>query len=533
MFNLRPYQQECVSLVKDAYQRNPHGRELLVIPTGGGKTVIFSQIIHDLSERYGINTLVLAHTDALLDQAADKYHVVKPTAIIGKVGGGIHEYGGELTVASVATVSRHAHIKHLQAVGYGLVIVDEAHHAAAKCYQRVLHALPHAFVLMVTATPDRLDKREIINKPPLYSCSIVDMIEQGYLCDVRAIAIKTDTNLDEVHTQAGDFNEQELALAVNTPARNKRVVDAYREHAMGRRAICFAVTVKHASDLCSAFTDHGVPAATVAGETPLDERRRMYKGLRDGSIKVLTNVQVLTEGFDEPLVDCVIMARPTQSRGLYTQCVGRGLRIAPVKQDCLLLDLTDNCLNHRLQPQTLSKAIGRQLKDTESVQEAKKREENEEREAQVRTLKEQRHQDVQINLLEKLEWKPRTNGDFVLEVGQEKHRIALIPSTIQDGYYTVAARLAPDFTMQVWAREQPLEYAQQAAEKRARMLLADNRSYVDRHAPWRNKPIDPNSKQVMMLKKFGLPMYIGMTKGEAADLIDAKFAELERQKKGA
>jgi superfamily II DNA or RNA helicase len=145
------------------------------------------------------------------------------------------------------------------------------------------------------------------------------MIEQGYLCDVKAIAIRTETSLDTLHTEGGDYREQELEAAIDTPERNQRVVEAYREHACGRRAICFAVTVQHARNLAHAFTAASIPAAFVCGEKPLCERKRLYHALRREEIKVLTNVQMLCEGFDEPLVDGVIMARPTQSRAL---CAG-------------------------------------------------------------------------------------------------------------------------------------------------------------------------------------------------------------------
>lgn len=191
---LRPYQQEAVQAVLKAYKQNPRGQELIVMATGGGKTIVFSSVIDTLAREYGLNALIIAHRDELLNQAADKYRMIKPHAIIGKVGSGIHQYGGEVTVASIATISRSDHLKSLKAL-YGtgnklIIIIDEAHHQASESYQRVLQTLPDAFVLSVTATPDRLDKKQIINKKPLYQATIIDLIEQGYLCDMRAIAIK-------------------------------------------------------------------------------------------------------------------------------------------------------------------------------------------------------------------------------------------------------------------------------------------------------------------------------------------------------
>jgi superfamily II DNA or RNA helicase len=552
-FELRPYQAECVKRVVESYEQNPHGRELIVLPTAAGKTVVFSQVIKALHTAYGTAAMVIAHRDELLTQAADKYRMVKPDAIIGKVGSGVHEYGGEVTVAGIATISRPEHIKRLKAIfGTGsnlLMIVDEAHHVAAPGYQKVLEALPDAFVLMVTATSDRLDGKPIIDKPPIYQESILTMIPQGYLCDVRAIAIRTETNLDELHTEMGDYKVSELEDAVDTPKRNQRVVEAYREHAEGRRAICFGVTVAHATNLSVAFQSAGIAAAVVSGETPLDERQKLYKALRTGEIRVLTNVQVLTEGFDEPLVDCVIMARPTQSRSLYVQSIGRGLRLAPAKKDCLILDLTDNCLKHRLEPQSLRKVLGKDLKDDETLTEALEREEKEQaaRETRVRKLKDARKEDIQINILEKLDWKLKENGMYVLEVGAERHRIALVPeqeagSDLWGGtaYYSVWARLAPFYEAQMWAGPAPLDWNQQLAEKKARMLLADSKSVklLDKNASWRAQPA--TEVQLEKLAKWQARFKLvydpeTVTKGEASDMLDMVYGKFEewRKKKGA
>ena len=534
VITLRPYQEECVRRVLDAYQQDRGGEATLVLPTGAGKTLIFCQVIHRLQ----VNTLIIAHRDELLEQAAEKYRLVKPDAIIGKVGSGRHEYGGEVTVASIATISRPEHLKRLKAIGYGLVIVDESHHSAAAGYQAVLRALPAAFVLKVTATPDRLDGKDSTGgKPPLYSASIVDMIAQGYLCDVKAIAIRTETSLDGLHTEMGDYKISELEVAIDTPARNRRVVEAYQEHAPGRWAICFAVTVAHASHLADAFRQAGVPAAPVCGDTPLEERKHLYQALHEGTLKVLTNVQVLTEGFDQALIDCIIMARPTQSRALFVQAMGRGLRLAPTKHDCLVLDLTDNCLKHRLEPQTLQKALGKALQDHESVLGALAREERQRYEPKgaattvVRTLKHTRTADRSINLLERLPWQEQPDGTYLLEVGVDKHRIELVPA---QGGYSVYACLAPGGERQHWMSDAPLDWAQQYAERQARVLLTKKYAtvLVDHHAAWRDLPVNPDSPQAFHLQRFGVPNWWTLTRGEASDILGQHF-EAERRERQA
>ena len=529
---LRPYQQTCVERVLGAYQWQPiGGKALLVLPTGGGKTIVFTEI----ARRLGLTTLIIAHRQELLQQAADKFHLVDPTAIIGQVGAGRHEYGAPVTVASVQTISRPNHLKALKRFGYKLVIIDECHHSAASGYQAVLDALPDAFVLGVTATPDRLDKQNIesVFGEPVFTASIIDMVEQGYLCDLRAIAIRTTTSLDDVHTQAGDFKADELEEIIDTSERNERVVSGYLTHCKGRQALCFAVTVAHAQHLADTFNTMGVSAAVVSGETPPEERKRILHDYERGALEVVCNCGVLTEGYDAPQTSCVIMARPTKSRALYVQSVGRGTRLAPGKTDCIILDVTDNCLKHRLEPLALSKVLEVMLKDGESVTEAQKREqiEAEEREKQERTTKVmQRAHDLAINVLARMDWKRMRNGVYTLEVGTQKHKIMLLPSENTDGYYSVYAKLAPDFKGQEWLKESPLEWAQQHAEMKAKLLQSDEKKLilVDNNAPWRARPA--SDKQVFMLRRFNIPFTDDITCGEASDLIGQAMIEKDKLK---
>lgn len=536
---LRPYQETCVERVLTAYHQCPQGgKALLVLPTGGGKTIVFTEI----ARRLQLTTLIIAHRQELLQQAADKFRLVDPTAIIGQVGAGRHEYGAPITVASVQTMSRPEHLKALQRFGYQLVIIDECHHSAAAGYQSVLDMLPDAFVLGVTATPDRLDKQNIEHffGEPVFSASIIDMVEQGYLCDLRAIAVKTSTSLDGLHTQAGDFKPDELEEVIDTPERNERVVRAYLEHGKGRQALCFSVTVAHAYHLAQAFQESNVRADVVSGETPPEERKRILLDYERGALEVICNCGILTEGYDNPATSCIILARPTQSRALFVQVVGRGTRLAPGKQDCIILDITDNCLKHRLQPLTLSKALDRPLNDGESLLEAKVRKEEEEKEhetggcfaeQQERRMKvTRRAQDLLINLLAPMDWKRRPNGAYYLEVGEKKHKVMLVPSEETEGYYVVKAALAPDFQWQTWLPNAPLEWAQQHAEMKAKLLQSDEKKLVlvDSNAPWRIHPA--TIKQCYTLRKLGIEHAPEITAGEASDLIGKAFHEKDRRK---
>lgn len=546
MIELRDYQEEAIRLVIEAYEQNPSGKELLVLPCAAGKTIIFSHIIDTLARVHGVLALVVAGLDELLNQAADKFRMVKPDAVIGKVGSGVYEFGGEVTVAGVATISRENHLRNLKAL-YGdgeklLIVIDEAHLSAAESYKRVQAAFPKAFVLLVTATPYRLDGKPIIDKPPLLTRTIKEMIREGYLCNIKAIAIRTDTNLNEIKTSMGDFNEKELDLAVNTPARNKRIVQAYLEHTPGKRAICFGVTVAHVEAMVYQFNDYDIPAAAISGKTPLPERQRLYAAFERGEILVLCSVMVLSVGFDSPRAEVAIMARPTQSQALYVQQAGRVLRLAPNKKYATLLDITDNSLKMRLQPQSFKRAIA-PIRNDETMLELIEREEDEkaERDAQakrklIRKLNEKRIRDVEFDPFALPEWEERDKGLFVMVVGDEKHRIALCPKGDM-GLYEVQARLAPNFSAgQKWTGLMPLDAAMQFAEKRARLLLADRtaKKLLDKNEPWRKEEPSEGQKSMLdfirSLKWYQVEIPEKLTRGEASDAISAYKEAVEAKK---
>src|SRR5260370_39679551 len=362
------------------------------------------------------------------------------------------------------------------------------------------------------------------------------MIEQSYLCDLRAIPVKTETSLDSVHIKVGDYQVEELAGLVDTPERNQQIVEAYRMHGMGRQALCYGVTIEHARHLAETFADNGIPSAIVSGETPMQERTRILRDYERGVIQVLCNCSVLTEGYDHPNVSCIILTRPTQSRALVIQMIGRGLRPAPAKRDCLILDITDNCFKHSLEPQSLNSVRGIHLVDAESVREVPQRARHaaEDGEQRQRTrLVNKRTQDLAVNILPRRDCHRQKDGSHVLILDLLQHRITLVPSEERTGYYEVWAKLAPTFIRQRWLEPVPLDWAQQYAERQARILLADPTKtvLVDRTAPWRQQPLDPASKQAQLLRQCKIPITSTMTKGEASEKLSRFFAEKDRRKK--
>ena len=234
------------------------------------------------------------------------------------------------------------------------ILVGNCHHSPADSYLRIYERLfelnPEMYHLGVTATPRRADNVALgkVFDEVVFSLSIKDLIRQGFLCSLKAKAIRTNIDLDGVRTVAGEFNQKQLASVVDVENRNELIVDSYVEHGDGRKALCFTVSVDHAHRLAEMFREKGISAEALSGETPLEERREILRRFSVGEIQVVTNCAVLTEGFDEPSIECIILTRPTKSQTLYIQMVGRGTRIFPKKEDCLILDFVDSTTRHRL-----------------------------------------------------------------------------------------------------------------------------------------------------------------------------------------
>jgi ATP-dependent helicase IRC3 len=346
---LRPYQEEAIAAVNEAALEGL-SRLLVALPTGTGKTVIFS---HYIDQREG-RALVVVHQDELVRQSSDKLRMVNPDLELGIVKAQENETEAPVVVASVQTLARTKRLEQLRG-DFTTVVVDEAHHAVADTYRRVLEhvgSLDEGGPLTVgfTATPERADKVGLgqVWEKIAYQKSLLDMITAGYLCDLRAVRITIQADLDQVHTRHGDFVDSELESALLNADAPQHVVAAYQEHAPDRKALVFTPTVRLAHAMAEAFRQAGVSAEALDGTTPLEERRGMLRRLHTGATKVICNCSVLTEGFDSPSVDCIIVARPAKSKPLYIQMVGRGTRTYLGKADCLILDVVGVTSRHSI-----------------------------------------------------------------------------------------------------------------------------------------------------------------------------------------
>src|SRR5881396_2694988 len=354
-FLLRPYQSEALNAVRDAYKADKR-RVIVSLPTGTGKTVVFAHFPRVLKMKKRL--LVLAHREELLLQARDKFRSIDPElkAEIEQAGARAAA-DAKVVIASVPTLARNgARLARLHRDEFSIVVVDEAHHAVAPSYRRIFDHFGlfepgvSRYLIGFTATPRRGDKQGLgeVFEEVCYARDMREMIACRYLCPITGWRIDTDLSLDNVKVRHGDFVESQLARVVNTPLRNTLLVKAYRDFAAGRRAIIFCVDVAHAQDVHRAFDEAGIRAAPVWGELSRDERRNVLAEFSAGKIDVVTNCNLLTEGFDEPRVDCVIMARPTRSKLLYAQMIGRGTRLHPDKRDLMVIDVGDNSKTHQL-----------------------------------------------------------------------------------------------------------------------------------------------------------------------------------------
>lgn len=350
--HLRPFQAAAVEATLAAIRRGEKAG-LITLPTGCGKTVTAAAI----AGRLRVRTLFLVHREELLEQTVATFQRVFPRCPVGRVIGPVDEWqatadGRRPSVVVASVQSLHARRRRKMPRDlFSLVIVDEAHHGAARTWRAVLDHFSARFTLGLSATPERADGKglaDIFGREPLYSYGIRQAITDGFLARPRQYLVETGASLQGVAWRRGDFAEGELAQAVNTDARNRVVLEAYQSHAEGRRAIAFCAGVDHAEALAASFRDAGIAAAAVTGSMAKADRRCVLRDFAADAIRVVTNCAVLTEGFDDPAIEAVLMARPTGSRGLYTQCIGRGLRIAEGKSDCLILDFADNATKHKL-----------------------------------------------------------------------------------------------------------------------------------------------------------------------------------------
>jgi superfamily II DNA or RNA helicase len=345
MLRLRDYQQECSDAVDASHARGVR-RPAIVLPTGAGKTVVFAyRALKYVNSNLGKRVLVLAHTDELVNQAAKKIKDAAPHLQVGIVKGAVNQVNGHVVVASVQSLRSEKRRNMIKRVGR--IIVDECHHATAPTYVAIMEhygalgvkredgtreepPADGAEVEGFTATLARSDKSSLADiwEEVAFRRDIAFMIRRKYLLDVQGKRVQVpDFSTKGLKSRGGDFAADELAERLVDSLAPEVVAKAYAEHASDRAGLVFTPNVESAYVFAQAFVEEGISAEVVHGALPTEERRLIIKRLESGDTQVLVNCMVLTEGFDSPVVSCVVIARPTKSSPLYQQMVGRALRL--------------------------------------------------------------------------------------------------------------------------------------------------------------------------------------------------------------
>lgn len=359
---LRPYQQKARDRIHAEWDAG-HTRTLLVLPTGTGKTIVFASVAAD-QVRAGERVLILAHRGELLEQAADKLQ--RSTGLVSaveKAESTCLDSWFRVVVGSVQTLQRTARLERFPQDYFGTIIIDEAHHAITDGYRRILDHFSGAKVLGVTATPDRGDMRNLgeVFDSLAFEYKLTDAIKEGYLCRIMAQTIPLQLDITSVTMSGGDYAVGDLDTALDPYL--EQIAAEMANRCKRRKTVVFLPLIKTSQKFRDLLNAHGFRAAEVNGQSA--DRKQVLADFDAGRYNVLCNSMLLTEGWDCPSVDCVVVLRPTKVRSLYSQMVGRGTRLSPGKTDLLLLDFLWMTDKHELcRPADLvceDRAVARQM----------------------------------------------------------------------------------------------------------------------------------------------------------------------------
>lgn len=342
---LRPYQKEAKEAVFEQWG-NGTRKTLLVLPTGCGKTIVFAKITEECVS-HGDRVLILAHRGELLEQAADK--IAKATGLKCATEKAEESSLGSwyrITVGSVQSLMRTTRLSRFPEDYFNTIIIDEAHHCISDSYQRILKYFPDAKVLGVTATPDRGDMKNLgqVFESLAYEYTLPKAIKEGYLSPIKAVTIPLQVDLTGVGVQSGDFKAGDLGTALDPYLH--QIANEMVRYCRDRKTVVFLPLVKTSKKFRDILIANGFRAAEVNGES--QDRAEILEDYASGKYNVLCNSMLLTEGWDCPDVDCIVVLRPTKVRSLYCQMVGRGTRLAPGKDHLLLLDFLWHTERHEL-----------------------------------------------------------------------------------------------------------------------------------------------------------------------------------------
>lgn len=523
IINMRDYQVKAHDAVWAEYDAGVT-RQLVSIATGGGKTYLASHVIRTARARGFERVLFLVHRDELVSQSIDSLEQISPNMSIGVVKAERNDLHADIIVASAQTLAQSRRLAELQDSMSGrlLFVSDECHHDMSPSRRRAIETLVPELLVGLTATPNRGDKvgLDAIYQKIVFHLPMLELIAMGKLTRLRGLRIDTEEDLDSVHTVGNDLNQGELADSIDNDSRNDLIVASYVKHASDRRkTVAFCVTVAHAEHLRDRFRAAGIVAEMVEGETPTEDRRRILGDFKAGRIPVLVNVMVLSEGYDEPGIDCILWTRPTKSQALYVQCIGRGARVAPNqgKESCLVIDFVDSSSRHKLI--TLPSLAGEESESKAGVKGPGRGEFFDLLDFAQQNTKLRERAAVAVNLFAGSDYIWKTVGGFHMAPAGKGLFLMLKP----DGEEFIpcsmetagAGHLEPLFD-----RALDMETAMSVAESRmeASPLTLKN-------ARWRTKPLPPSEAQITFAQRLRLVIPAGATRDQVSALIDEKTFE--------
>ena len=355
--NLKLREHQKIALESLRKMRTQHETiALLHHATGTGKTVT---AVMD-AKHTGMRTLFLAHTHELVEQAAKTFRKLWPKVTVGRYVDIVKQSNSHVVCGSIQSVALN--LDKFGASDFGYLIIDEAHHASADTYQKVLAYFEPKFTLGLTATPERADEKDILDifKNTAHKLDIQTAVEIGELAPVRCIRIHTNIDLTKVRFNSVQYNIRDLENKIYVPERNRLIVDTWLQYVRDKRTIVFCASVKHAEQIAELFREVEISATAVSGGMRTSERNEFLTKFESGKIKVLCACDLLNEGWDCPQTEVLFMARPTMSKVLYTQQLGRGMRLAEGKESLMVFDFVDNANQYNM-PQSLHRLF--QLKD--------------------------------------------------------------------------------------------------------------------------------------------------------------------------
>lgn len=351
-FALMDHQEEALSGLLKMREENK-SIALLYHATGTGKTVT---AVSD-AKSVGKRTLFLAHRHELVDQAMNAFRKIWPDVSAGRYEGSIRDKNAYVVCGTVQSVA--GNLEDFQPDDFGYLVIDECHHGTSETYRKVMSYFRPSFTLGLTATPERADGEDLLSvfQNVAHKLDLRSAVEQGTLVPVRCIRIKTNIDMRDVRISGFKYNAQDLESTIRVPERNQLIVDTWKEYVQDKPTVIFCASVSHAEEIAGRFRDAGIEARCVSGGTNAKERKEILENYETGSIPVLCACDLLNEGWDSPHTQVLFMARPTMSRTIYLQQLGRGMRKSPGKEFLMVFDFVDNA-NLFNMPYSLHRILG-------------------------------------------------------------------------------------------------------------------------------------------------------------------------------